>query len=86
MPSVPATTAHPNLILVGKTFLSKEYIERISAEFVNFKAISSNEPFGQPRQQAEIFLRKVSYFNLRVGFSYFHTCTKHIVTFISKID
>ena len=59
MPTLPTTTAYPNVILVGKTFLTKEYIERISTEFVNFKAISSNEPFGQPRQQAEIFLKSI---------------------------
>ena len=45
----PAHYAHPNLLLVGETFLSKEYVERMSTEPVNFKAISRNEPFGQPR-------------------------------------
>ena len=59
MPTVPTSTAHPNLILVGKTFLSKEYIERISNEHVNFNAISRNEPFGQPRQQSEIFFKSI---------------------------
>ena len=59
MPTLPTTTAHPNLILVRKTFLSKEYIERISTELVNLKVISRHKPFWQHRQQAEIFLKSI---------------------------
>ena len=59
----PAHYAHPNLLLVGETFLSKEYVERMSTEPVNFKAISTWEIslLGNPGSRMKCSL-KVSYF------------------------